>query len=366
MNVKHGLMIAFALMSISAITGCNSGGSGGGGGGTVAVVNGEAISEDEYFTYMESKGSMIVDPKGVGNTAILQQALQTMANGGEVNMPLPNGQTPGLQSLRDLVTRALTVQMAKAEGYEATKEKVDAEIAFQKKLRDSFVKDLQNYKGMAMAQIRRQVGFELAQQAVITKGITVSDKDVDDFIAANKQQFVDPAEADLLWIVVSTDDQKSKVDQELAKGTRFKDVALQMSEDEAKDTRQAAYPGSKIVPAMPKQLQDLVGKTDVNKATEWIKDSNKWIKLYVVSKKAEKEQPITPERKESVRRTLALDRGRQGKDMNERILESLVNAEIEIKREGLKVMWDSYMSKAKEALKDVKGSSTGGNTTPAN
>ncbi len=346
MNLKTGLTLATALTTMVLLSGCNK------GGGDVAVVNNEPITQQEFYDYLETKSSMVVDPKQVSQN-VLQQALSTMANGGEVNMPLPAGQTPGLQALRDLITRKITIQMAKGEGFEIDNKKIDAEINFQKELNETFVKLLQSNKGLSMDQIRKQIGFELAQQYLITKGITVSDKDVTDFIDANKQQFVEPAEASMLWIVVSSEAKKKEADAELAKGTRFREAALKVSEDPDRDTRQAAFPISRVS-ALPANLQAVVEKTEVNGTTDWIKDGTNQYKLHMVSKKKEKAIEITDARKEQVRRSLALQRGNEGKDMNKKLMEKLLESKIEVKKSGLDGMWKTYFESVEKQAKQLE------------
>lgn len=341
------MTLAAAVTAALMISGCNK------GGGDVAIVNNEPISQQEFYDYLETKSSMVVDPKQV-QPNVLQQALATMANGGEVNMPLPSGQTPGLQALRDLISRKITMQMAKAEGFEIDNKKIDAEINFQKELNETFVKVLQTNKGLSMDQIRKQVGFELAQQYLITKGITVADKDVTDFIAANKAQFIEPAEANMLWILVNAEAKKATVDAELAKGTRFREAAIKYSDDPDKDSRQAQFPVVRVN-QLPANLQAIVEKTEVNGTTDWIKDGNNFYKLHVISKKKEKEIEITDARKEQVRRSLALQRGNEGKDMNKRLMEKLLDSKIEVKNSTLEGMWKKYFEQVEKQAKQLEG-----------
>ena len=350
MTFKKGLTLASATLVAFTIVGCNKGGS-----SDIAIVNGTVISQADYHAYLETKNTFTVDPRLLGNT--LQNTLESMAQGSPANMPLPQKQTAGFQALRDLVTRAVTLQMAKEEGFTPDQKKVDAEINFQKELSEGFVKNLQNNLGMSMDAIRKQVGFELAQQALITKGITVTDQDVEDFIKANKQGFVEPAEAEVLWMVTRDAKKKAQFDSEISKGRRFKDVALELSEDPNKEKVGAMYSAvnSTQVRAFPQPLQEIVNNTEVNASSDWKEENGTYVKFYIASKKKEKDIEVTAARKEQVRRSIALDRGRQGKDLNVKILERIADAKIEVKDKALAPMWEEYLTEAKAELKKMNG-----------
>ncbi len=219
-----------------------------------------------------------------------------------------------------------------------------------------------------MESIRSQIDFELAQQALITKGITVTDKDVDDYIEANKEtQFTEPAEVGYISIAANTVDLQKQVDAELAKGRRFKDIADQFSMSNAKGQTQNV-----ALRALPQPVQDALNKAGVNGTTAWFPaENNSFVKFYVVSTKKEKPIEITASRKEQVRRELARQRGSQGKDINKRILEELVAAKVEIKKSSLKRMWEAFKQNAENALKQANAadtllpSTTDGATTPS-
>lgn len=364
MTLKHGMTLALATLAAMTIVGCNKGGS------DVATVNGEAISSQDYVDYLETKQSFTVNVIGLRTQNNVQQALQTLSQGGSANLTVPQLQTPGFQALRDLITRKVTMQLAKEEGWVSKKEDIDAEINFQKELEENFVKNLQRGRGMSMEAIRNQIEFELAQQYLIKKGITVTDKDVDDYIEANKEtQFTEPAEADLQWIMVPTS-QKAAVDAELAKGRRFKDVALEMSTDPNRQATGAKAPPSlRVLRTMPEPIRNAVNTAGVNGTTQWFDENGTSFKLYVVGLTKDNPIEITDARKKQVKRTLEIQRGNQAKDINKRILEAVLAAEVDVKNSNLKGMWEEYKKGAENALKQQNAAETilpaeGGATTP--
>lgn len=349
MNLKHGLTLACLFTAAFVVTGCN------GGGSEVATVNNVAISEQDFNDYLSSKNSMNVDPNGFASQQALQASIQRIGAG----QPIALAGTAGFQALRDLVIMQVTLQLAKEQGFDPTQDKVDAEVKYQKDLDDNFIKMLQEQRGMSMDQIRKQIAVDLARQALVTKGITVTDQDVDDFIKEAKQsqnlnlrqQFVDMGRADLQWIQVSTPAQQKAVDDALAKGQKFKDVALQYSEDPGKDQKQAALTQDPkgVVTAGLGQLQPVIEATDVNKTTNWVKDGNKFDKFYVVSKSKDKDKEITKTLREFARRQIATSRGNQGKDVGQDIMNALLNAKVEIKQSAFKSMWTQYFNNLKSS-----------------
>lgn len=346
--MNKGLTFAFASMIALSLVGCNKGST------DIATVNGAPITESEFYDYLETKTSFTVSPAGV-----TQQQLMAMQQGRSVNMRVPAKQTPGMQALRDLVTRKVTEQLAKEDGFEATKEMIDEEINFQKELDEGFVKNLQQNMGMSMEQIRRQIGFELAQQHLITKGIEVTDKDLDDFIEANREsRFTEPATVNAHMIVVNTAEEAAAVDSELAKGRRFADVAMELSKDPLKEDRGARFP-IEAVPAFPAPIRTAVENVQPNETTDWIQlNENERVKLYVNARTQAKEMDMTGAKREQVRRQLKLQRGQQGKDINETLLKEVVSAEVDLKKSTLKSMWTDYKKELEKELERLETETT--------
>lgn len=344
---KNALWISLAVASMVAVPGCNREGA------SVAKVNGEAISETEFHDYLETKSSFVSSLQGM-QQAQAQQTLQALSQGGAGVTRVTD--PPAFQALRDLVRQKVTMQLAKEEGVMPSADEVDDELRNQKELDPTFVKKLQAGLGMSMEQIRRQVQYELAQNQLLSKGITVTNADVEDFLKANPSIYTDPAEAEMLWVYVRTPEKQAEVDKALASGTKFKDVALKFSEAPGAEENGGAF-GVRKISAMPAPVQQMVEKLELNSTSEWMKDDNGYAKFYLISKKAEKVNEVSDIKRKQIERDIAVQRGRQGKDMENKILRRMAEADVVIERSALKPMWTKFKEQMESEIKKMDAES---------
>jgi len=199
-------MAVLATLFVSG--GC--GNSSSGGGEILATVAGEPITMDEFNKYLAIKPTARVIVQG--------QMVE-----------LPVADTLAFQAMQDMVSRMAVFQMAKDEGVSPTEKDVEDEIAFQKKLNPTFLTGYQR-RGLTMGQIREEVKFSLVQERLITKGITVTPEEVDDWLAKNPEAGVMPESAELSWILASTPERKAQVDTALKNGEKFSAVAVKLSQ----------------------------------------------------------------------------------------------------------------------------------------
>jgi parvulin-like peptidyl-prolyl isomerase len=340
-------------VSSAALVGCGK------GGGNIATVNGEPISKEQYYRYLEIKPSVrvVVDLP----TFRYQQGQRQVNYVGTVASPL------GLQALSDLVNRTLLLQEAKEAGVEPTAAQIDDELKYQqertKQQKGDLLKMLST-RGYKLDEIRRDIAVQLAQRNIITKGITVSAQEVDDFIKTNGERFTSPEQVLLQMIVVNTEANKQKVTQSLQSGQNFAAVAQQYTVAPNAAASQYHYPMS-VMDQFPKPLQDaLVGKKE-GQQTDWIKDGNNWVKFYVEKRVPAAKVPIDSMIKEEVKRALALDRGNKAIDLNKRLEQRLLNAKIEITDDKMKEQWQTEIDKLRNEIKNREAAS-GSNvpTTP--
>jgi len=319
--LKRTYTNAFAatlFLGIAAMIGHGCG-KGAAAGGNLAVVNGEAISLDEYHSYLERKSSVQV---------ITQMGPQEARVFGSL----------GLQGLRDLINRRIVLQIAKDEQVMPTDKEINEELDFQTKRRPSFVKTL-TASGMTLDQIRADLALDLAQEKILTKGITVTPDEVSKFIKENPKKFATPEQAQLLWIVVKGADKKSQVDADLGAGQPFGVVAGRYSE--APNARQSGgMYNESVVEKFPPRLRGIIAKTDELKTTDWLADGANFVKFYVQKKVKEKPVLIDDTLKEAVRRDLAKQRGSQANDLAKRMQDKLKTAKIDVQVPQLKDAWD--------------------------
>lgn len=338
---KKILWAALLAVAVTGLSGCGSKDSGGGSSDRLATVAGDAITVDEFHKYLE-----------IMPTAQVVVQNQVAA--------LPINETLAFQALRDLVMQKIVAQMAKDEGVYPTDEEVTAEIKFKTTLNESFLKQL-NARGLDLKTIRKSIAQDLAQERLITKGITVTKEDVDQYIKDNPKQFVEPATADITFIYVRDDAAKKQVDQALASGQTFADVAVRLSQVPNVAQNGAKFPINVIeqLPTGPEtNIKELIKSTPELKETAWVKFQGGQTKFYVEKKTEERPVSLDETKKEQIRRSLALQRGQQATDLQKRIADRMKEADIQIAYASLKDPWKTAMEKAKEADTTAQAPST--------
>lgn len=333
MNTKNGLTILAAAFIAISLVGCNKESSKG-----IVSVNGDAITNSELLEYLETK-----------------QTIRAVVNNQVGNVQVQD--TLSFQAMQDLVIRKLVLQMAKSEGVLPNKAEIDAEIKLRDEISPNFLRTLQA-RGLSMKGIREQIEVELAQQKLFTKGIEVKDSEVDEYIKAKPQEFEEPAKAELYWIVTA-EPSKAQVDAELARGTKFQDVAVNASLDpNAKRTsgkfQADVYPGGVPLVTLEQSIRTTIENTAPGKATGWIalpqqpNQAAMSAKFYVIRKTEAKKIEITEARRTWVKNQLAVLRGKQTKDIQQKLEDMMRKADIEVTDKTLKTLWEKFDEKLKE------------------
>lgn len=305
---------------------------------TIATVNGDTISTKEYLDYLERKNQVIVD------TSRGPQIAQSVGS-------------VGLQALRDLVDRQLVIQLAKEDGVAPSQGDIVKELDFRNKQRADYTNQMVANTGMTLEMLKNDIAFDLSREHLLTKGITVTPADVDQYIKENPNQFMEPATANLLWIVVAEQNKTKQVDQDLAVGQNFQTVATRYSvAPQARETG-GAYPVNQIDQMTPK-LKEIVEKTPENKTTDWLQDGKNYVKFYVQSKSPAKPIKMDDIKKELVRRQLAIQRGQLGTDLARRLQDKLKASKITVTPAQLNMPWTRLFEQLK---KDIGNSAA---TTP--
>lgn len=317
--MKSGLAALAAWM----VLGCGGGSNSAGQSGDLAVVDGEPISMAEFHRFLEVKPTVKVYD----------------ANGRPVVANIAG--TFGYQGMDDLIRQKVVRHIAKDEGVYPTDKDVADELEFQKKLNPNYLKQA-TQSGLTIEQIKDQLSLQLAVQNIMTKGITVTPDEIDSYIKENPSQFVEPATADLDWIVVNTEDEKKQVDSELATGQRFAEVAMRHSKAENARVLQGKFPVRAVNKFSP-GLRALIDKTAVSKSTDWQNNNGLWAKWYVEKKTPEKPIPIDDTKREEVRRAIAMQRGKAAIDLDKKVNDKLRASKIEIKKNEYKSSWDTEM-----------------------
>jgi hypothetical protein len=308
------------LVSAIALTGCR-----GGSGENHATVNGIPITKDEYIAYLERKVNVLVQtPQGPAQ--------------GKLAQPLD------FQATNDLVNQKLLLEMARKDRVEPTAADIDKEIQHQSTRDPAFVKKLQN-EGMSLQQIREQLKVDIAKYRIVTKGVTIKDPQIDEFIRKNPAQFMNPKIAQLQWMRVKDAKRKADADSDLSAGQSFETVAKRYTVESSVD-----YP-SVVFASFPPALQKIVDSTEVGKTTGWLADQGTWVRFNVVEKKAESKLALKPWMRAEVMRRLAEQKGSVAVDLNRRMIEARRKAKIVIPRKELQQRFEVLEKQVKEEQK---------------
>jgi parvulin-like peptidyl-prolyl isomerase len=324
LKTKLGPWAAMACGASWLLAGCG----GGDGESAIAVVAGEPITRSEYIKYLETKPSVNVRVQG-------QQA------------DLPVTDTIGFQAVRDLIGRRILMQYARDLKLEPTEQDILKEIKFREAIDPQYLRRLQG-RGLSMQQIKGDIKFELAQERLITRGITVTMDEVEKYIKDNPNEFVQPATVDLRWVVVTSPQRRQRVDAELSRGADFVTVATQFSEFANARRDQARFPGRELNSIEPR-VRQAIEKVSEGQITGWVELEGNFAKFLVERKTERKNIEMTAERKELLRRDIARRRGAQANDLSRTLEERMTAAKIDIRNEFFREPWKRALEEAKDA-----------------
>ncbi|HVT14298.1 MAG TPA: peptidyl-prolyl cis-trans isomerase [Fimbriimonadaceae bacterium] len=289
----------------------------------VAVVDGQEIKGAEYYRRMEylpGVGTL------VGNT--FQQFY------------------PGFMTLQELINEKLIFELAKSKGVMPT----DAEIQDELKNRldmDSQYEQKYLASGQTHAELLYDLKFELAQLNLLTAGITVTDQEVEQFYKDNKQMFTISPQVKLRVIAVGSAKEATAVDDEIAAGKAFTDIAKSHSID-------ASAPiggdiGLRSLDEFSEEVRDVLAKTQAGQITKWFPTASgpNEFRFQVVEVIPEKLQPLTPQVRRQARLRMRMDRGRIRNNVKKDLNDLRKKATIDIKDKSLadayKKFIDAYL-----------------------
>jgi len=340
MGAVGGFVACWMFVSMS---GCGKGAD------VIAVVNGESITTEEYVKYLEYK----------------QQVQVTIGDGSVQSLPVAS--SLGFQALQDLISQRVTMQLAKDKKLYPSESDVTKELEFRKKLEPNFL-NAYTQMGLTFDMIRQNLTLDLVQERLLTTGMKpVTMADVEAFRKANPELFKEPARMDISYIVVQDKETQKKVNEELASGQSFTQVALRYSTaPDAKATNAKLLdksPGNvgglPAVSGLPPALRNAVQKFKGGETTDWIPLVDGWAKLYVAKVYPSKDVVLDDAKLERLRRRIAQQKGVEARDINRQVLMKLKDSKIDVRRQTYQKQWEeafkNYMTQSK--LNDLTGSS---------
>lgn len=204
---------------------------------TVAEINGEKITRSDLDK----------DPNTI---QLITQIKQQYGENYKENEDAVNTiKTQKEQILDNLITNKVVAQKAKELKLspDETKLKSDMETQIAQIKKQNFNDDTEqfntalkaqgfteeSFKAMFLSQLRTQQTLEKVTESV-SKNITITDKEIEDYYNANKSKYTEqPNKMHLAHILVKTEDEAKKVKKRLDDGEDFAKVAKEVSEDTA-------------------------------------------------------------------------------------------------------------------------------------
>jgi foldase protein PrsA len=255
------------------------------------------------------------------------------------------------------VQQKLVLDVAKDENVLPTDMEIDAELKDREQKTPEYIKKIQA-QGYSLETIRDNLKIELAQEKIITKGITVTEPEAREFIKQNPKNFMTPAQVRLLWITVKDPKKKALVDAALSTGKSFGEVAMQYSDAPNAKQTQGLFPVSNVA-QMQTALQNIVNATPELKTTDWKKDATSWDKFYIQSKLAAKPKVVDAALVADVQRNLRDRKGAQtqNKEYAAAIVAKLKSAKVDVTIPYLQDAWN-------DAVKNINDASRPGGSPP--
>jgi len=293
---------------------------------TLASVDGDPITRDDLVSYLSVKQTVRVNP--------------TVATDGSTSAQVAD--PLGYQGLEDLVRDKVVFHLAKQQGVYPSKHDIDDEIGFQKELDEDGLASLYA-SGWDVAAIRRQLTLQLCVSHMITKGVCVTDKDVDDYIAANPSIVQRPSTIRAYWILVSSASKKAEVDRQLLSGQQFQVVASQFSEADGAAASQGLFPDDRLG-ALPAKLQAILKTTGESQTTPWVQTTSGYAKWFIDQITPAITIPVDDAVRDTVRRQIAIQRGAKVNHFNQQLSYALLNCHVEFSIPGYEDLWEVEIS----------------------
>lgn len=276
---------------------------------TVMVVNGEEIKGAEYYQRMEFL-------PGIGTRSgdrFLEAA-------------------PGFLVLNRLIEEKLLFQVAKKQGVYPTPAEV-AEIYAEKAAENKDFEKSYQEQGVTKPYVEYQITLELCQFKLQTKGINITDQQVEKHYKENPSRFTIYKKTKLSVIAVP-EFRKADVDKSLAAGKDFGAVAKEMSTDPSSQNNGVV--GFVSEPEMSETMRGLVKDVKVGGLTAWLQGEAVWLRFRVDDVVPQQIKPLDAKLKRDLRRSLMVDQGMAKNDVEKWLRDARKTAVIEVKQAQFK------------------------------
>lgn len=146
-----------------------------------------------------------------------------------------NSKKYGNDVLLGMLNHIVVDKEAKALGVAVTDEEIEQELKRSMTgygSEEQYYTQMQSELGLSRQEVREEAVYRLTLQAVATAGITITDAEIDNYLAENSERFTPRKEMQLSIIKVATYSEAERVMDRLEQGEDFATLAKELSIDE--------------------------------------------------------------------------------------------------------------------------------------
>ncbi len=297
----------------------------------VATINGKPLSQEEYYRRTEQLPTI---NQVVGTQIITQPA--------------------GYAALLGMIREQILIDMAQEEGVMPTDQQVEERVQRTFRENPQIKQAITEQKQITLDDFRREVRAQLIVFNLQTKGVTVTEQEVQKFYQENKQRFYRPASVTVRALTVRNPNILQQIDEDLKRGFNFRTIAQKYEQNPAAgvQTGETEIQLEGPVENTPQgqaflRLRNALKDVKPGGITGWIDFGQEKVRIEVITRNPGRQLPYE-EVKETIREQLMLQKGAQtGRDLNLELAKRLANAKIEV----LAPRWKEQFAKDMEQLK---------------
>jgi foldase protein PrsA len=322
-SMTKAVRLVLALCALAA-TALVAAGCGGVPGNAVATVDGNTINKDDFNHWMlvvaKSTGqpnAAVPDPPDYTKCVAAKRKTQPKPAKGQPKVTdeqLKQQCKTEYNQFRDQVMQLLTTfQWIEGEAKDQGIKVTDAEVkkSFEQQKKQSFPKEADYQKflkqnGQTEEDILQRVRFDLLLNKIREKVIKgkdkVSDAEIKDFYAKNKERFAQPERRDLRIVLTKNEAKAKAAKAALDNGQSWKAVAKKYSVDEASKAQGGKLP-AQAKGTLEKSLDDAVFKAKKGQVVGPVKTQFGYY-VFTVDKVTKASQQSLEKAKDTIRQTL--------------------------------------------------------------
>jgi len=287
-------------------------------GKTIVTVNGEAVKGAEYYRRME-----FLD--GVGKMY------------GQNFVAFP----PGFLTLEQLITERLVMQLAKEKGVMPSDADVEADL---KATTDEDPGILERWVGSRRTreELLYMTKYNLAQFRLMTKGITITDTEVDKFYADNPTLFTVGKQVELKIIAVNTAEAQAAVDADIAAGKAFDEIAKARSIDASKDW--GGDFGTRQWDDLSESARNALANVKTGGTSAWVTNGETRVKFYLGKVIAPSKKVLDNNLRRVIRREQLLAKGRVANNLQKDMLELRRRSTVDITEKSFAESYKKFVN----------------------